>query len=688
MMLSKLALKNVKTQFKNYFMYFASMAFSVMVYYSFVSMSYDQSLVNHTKNDLRIDSGLKAGSVMIILFIIVFMFSANSFFVKRRKREIGLYSLLGMRRSQIGRLFFVETMILGILALVTGIFFGVLFSKFFAMLLLKAIQLPITMNFIVSFAAMKDTVQIFLLILVLVSIRTASVVYRYKLITLFKAEEQGEGGYQVRWYNWVLGILGLGLLITGYTLASNFFDFMMWTETKYNIQGFSMLLCPLIILALCVIGTYLFFGHFIGILLKLIEYQKIYYYRDINMVSMGNLSFQLKKNGRVFATIAVLSGTALAAIGGAVSFQSYTLGIVDYTTPASYAVADDHYQDVLAFLRKEEAVVAEDELLTFKYVGGRFNYENSGESVDGKGMFDVVSLSNYQKIQQMLPNVPDIQLKGPRDVAWINDGNPAYIEQSLSFDGTGLLGDIGEVNLVGVYADYLGNTRDMRLGTSAVVVPDELFDKLSATHSYQYHLINVENADNNATLGRSSQEYFKELLEKKRGYVAFTEEKNHQMVDHFEKVEEPSSGDYPENYVSHHVVSLRYPNYSSLIKSSGLLIYVAVFLGIVFMIATGSIITLKQLSEAEDEKQRYEMLRKIGTPKEMIKRSLYKQNSVVFFVPLVISLLHAYFAIKVLLVLIVVPSLLLTYLAVVFLILIYLIFYFATSSAYNTKVNS
>ena len=140
--------------------------------------------------------------------------------------------------------------------------------------------------------------------------------------------------------------------------------------------------------------------------------------------------------------------------------------------------------------------------------------------------------------------------------------------------------------------------------------------------------------------------------------------------------------------MSHHVVSLRYPNYSSLIKSSGLLIYVAVFLGIVFMIATGSIITLKQLSEAEDEKQRYEMLRKIGTPKEMIKRSLYKQNSVVFFVPLVISLLHAYFAIKVLLVLIVVPSLLLTYLAVVFLILIYLIFYFATSSAYNTKVNS
>ncbi|WP_220410634.1 FtsX-like permease family protein, partial [Escherichia coli] len=137
---------------------------------------------------------------MIILFIIIFMFSANAFFVKRRKREIGLYSLLGMRRSQIGILFFVENMFLGLIALVTGIFFGVIFSKLFAMLLLKSLQVPVTSGFIFSIQAVLNTVLVFLIILGIVSIRTATTVYRYKLITLFKANEQGEGSHYTRWY--------------------------------------------------------------------------------------------------------------------------------------------------------------------------------------------------------------------------------------------------------------------------------------------------------------------------------------------------------------------------------------------------------------------------------------------------------------------------------------------------------
>lgn len=104
------------------------------------------------------------------------------------------------------------------------------------------------------------------------------------------------------------------------------------------------------------------------------------------------------------------------------------------------------------------------------------------------------------------------------------------------------------------------------------------------------------------------------------------------------------------------------------------------------MIATGSIITLKQLSEAEEERERYDMLRKLGTPKNMVKKSIYKQNFIVFFAPLLVSLLHAYFALQVLFVLIGIPNLLLTYISVAFLIVIYVIFYFATSSSYNKIV--
>ena len=461
MMLFKLAIKNVKTQFRYYFMYFMSMAFSVMVYYSFVSMSYDKSLLSRAAEDMRIDVGLRAGSVMIILFIIIFMFSANAFFVKRRKREIGLYSLLGMRRSQIGILFFVENMFLGLIALVTGIFFGIIFSKLFAMLLLKSLQVPVASGFIFSLQAVLDTALIFSIILAIVSVRTATTVYRYKLITLFKANEQGEGSNYIKWYNWVLGIIGVSLLWTGYYLASHFYDFLVWMEVKYKFNGFGMIVGPLFILLLCVVGTYLFFGHFLGIVLKLIQKAKGYYYKDINMITTGNLSFHLKKNARTFATIAVLSGTALAAIGGAASVQSFMLGLAHSANPTTYTITDEYYQEFQDFLSQEKAEIKTEGHVEYKYVGGRFGYKIDNRYLNDAVMYNVISYSNYQKAQKVIPEMKDIQILENKDIAMLGGTNNMYVENMVTFDRTGILGNSGEVNVVEVMVDNQGNTRDM-----------------------------------------------------------------------------------------------------------------------------------------------------------------------------------------------------------------------------------
>lgn len=687
MMLFNLATKNVKTQFKYYFMYFISMAFSVMVYYSFVSMSYDKALINRAAADMRIDAGLRSGSVMIILFIIIFMFSANAFFVKRRKREIGLYSLLGMRKRQIGFLFFVENMFLGLIALVTGILFGVIFSKLFAMLLLKSIQVPVTSGFIFSFAAVLNTVLIFLIILAIVSIRTAATVYRYKLITLFKADEQGEGSNYIKWYNWFFGLMGVGLLAIGYYLAGNFYDFLIWMEVKYKFDGFGMVIGPLFILFLCVVGTYLFFGHFLGIILKVIQQAKRYYYRDINMITTGNLSFHLKRNGRTFATIAVLSGTALAAIGGAASVQSFTLGLAHAANPTTYAITEPYYKEFTQFLTEEKAEISSESYVEFKYTGGQIGYRIDERYMNDPGMFNVISLSHYQEVKQVIPELREVNLTRERDVAILGGTNNTYVEKMLSFDKQGVLGNVGQVDIAQVVVDNLGNTRDMRLSGSAVVVTDELYEKING-FTYGYHMIDIKDGDKNKDLSDVTQEKYASLIDTKKAFIATTTIENGHAVDSIEVLDNLLEDERQQGYSVINELSVRYPYYTSLMKSTGLLIYVAVFLGMVFMIATGSIIALKQLSEAEDETLRYDMLRKIGTPKKMIKKSIYKQNFTVFFVPLFISLLHAYFALKVLFVLIEVPSLTLTLISVAFLILIYTFFYFVTSSSYNKIVNS
>jgi len=223
-MLSDLAVKNVRTQFHGYFIYFLSMSFSVMVYYSFSSMRLDKTLVRHAGNDAPINGMLHSASLMIILFIIVFMISANNFFLKKRKKEIGLYSLLGMRKSQIGWLFFVENVLLGLTSLVAGILAGVLFSKLFSMILIKIIYLDIDRRFTFSLAAVKQTTIMFLIVLFLVSFKNARTVYRYKLVELFRAAQEGTTIKKTTFWTWILGGLGIFLIGLGYFFAFNFYD--------------------------------------------------------------------------------------------------------------------------------------------------------------------------------------------------------------------------------------------------------------------------------------------------------------------------------------------------------------------------------------------------------------------------------------------------------------------------------
>ena len=303
-------------------------------------------------------------------------------------------------------------------------------------------------------------------------------------------------------------------------------------------------------------------------------------------------------------------------------------------------------------------------------------------------MYNVISLSNYQKAKRVIPEIKEVELSHETDVAILGGTNNTYVEKILSFDETGVLGNIGEVTIANAVVDNLGNTRDMRLSGPALVVTDQLYQRLEATYIYGYHMIDIEGGDKNEALANATIAKYDGLSQEKKRFVSTTSIKNGKAIDSFKELKQPLEGELPKGYTVKNEMSIRYPYYNALMKNTGLLIYVAVFLGMVFMIATGSIITLKQLSEAEDETLRYDMLRKIGTPKGMIKKSIYKQNFTVFFVPLFISLLHAYFALSVLFVLIKVPSLTLTLVSVIFLLVIYIIFYFATSSSYNKIVNS
>ncbi|MGO3732503.1 MAG: ABC transporter permease [Vagococcus sp.] len=689
MRLYKLAVKNVKTQFHHYFMYFVSMAFSVMIYYSFASMSHDKELMKQASNDLRINVGLGMGSTLIFLFIIVFMFSANHFFIKRRKREIGLYSLLGMRKRQIGRMFFAENMLLGSLALLTGIILGTAFSKLFAMVLLKIIKINVETSFIFSWEIVFQTILFFILLLVVVSFRTASVVYKYQLIDLFKANERMEGTQSVTFVTWFFGLIGIVCLLAEWYLATHFMRFIIVLDDVFHAVGIGLVVGPVFILVLGVVGTYLFFSQFLVIALQFIKGRNNYYYHQINMITIGNLNFHLKKNGKTFATISILLGGALSAIGGAASLYSYKTEIIDRNYPASYAVRSVYYDELMATLEEEHIEKESDYKIEFKLVGLKFGYTVNNIYFNDGQFYSVISKSNYEGANKVVKNLSPIELKHRNDVILFGDSNQTYLNGAITFDKKAILGNVGNVHVMDIMDDSLGNGADMRIARKGMIVSDALYQELEGVRECSYHLVNVKESDTNDDLAELMLKKMSPYTKVDDYYIAKTEEENGKMTYKVEDIDGNDVAAIGKGYQSMNFMSGpqgfsdRYSFSKEIRTLIGLLIYVAMFLGLVFMIATGSMITLKQLSEAEDEKYRYSMLKKIGVPKQMIAKSIYKQNFVIFFVPLGVGVWHAVLALEVFFAITSKLNLFFTYVSVLLLILIYVMFYFATSSSYN-----
>lgn len=184
-MLYRLASRSFMQQLRIYFGYFLSMSIAVMIYYSFSAMTYDQPLLRRASQDVRIENFLSMGSFMVILVILFFMVSANRFFVNKRYKEVGLYRLFGMSKLRISLLFFWETMVLGSISLVVGIFFGIVFSKLFSMILVKAMDLSVGSDFFISWPSIWNTIVVFFFILLLVSVRSTLMIFQYQLGSFF-----------------------------------------------------------------------------------------------------------------------------------------------------------------------------------------------------------------------------------------------------------------------------------------------------------------------------------------------------------------------------------------------------------------------------------------------------------------------------------------------------------------------
>lgn len=594
MSLFSIARKNIRMNFKNYFIYIGSMIFSIIIYFTFVSLKYEQTIQANAASSNKISSVFNGASVVLMIFVAVFIWYSNSFFVKKRKKEVGLYSLLGVRKKQIGRMLFYENFMMGIIALLIGITLGAVLSKVFVLILMKLMGYQTIGQLAISSKAIINTVIVFTIITGIASIHGYRLVYRFKLIELFTAEKEGEKEPKTSMATALLSILLIGI---GYWLAlQNIFESQIW-------RNLGFLVALLVILAAVILGTYLLFSAVTVYLLKVLRKNNHYFWKGTNLISTSQLLYRIKGNARTLTIIAVLSATTLTAVGTAYSFYYNNQSNAELADPNSMMfIAND--QGVANQVKEQTTQDKEHEVIyhtTVSTMVTNVDVTNlQSPNLPDEMAYSLISNKTFNELAHLQKRESSLSLQGNQAVAleagYSEQFSPKYIGKSLVLD----IGDHSEEITFKDFKDY--NVLNPFTAGTTVVISDEAFSKLSeGTDMLNLEAYKVTNEGNAQALTKKVQS----LLTEEARFSSF------------------------------------YDVYANGIETTGLFIFVGGFLGLVFLAATGSIIYFKQLTEATFDKERYVTLYKVGMNKKEIKKSISKQNLFIFALPLLAGIIHA-----------------------------------------------
>ncbi|WP_025161291.1 ABC transporter permease [Paraclostridium bifermentans] len=590
MILFNIAKKNVQKNLKGYFLYFFSIVFTVGIYYAFKNLQYNPSIDAALSASSKASAAFNAASIVIALFSVLFIWYSNSFFIKKRKKEIGLYALLGIENKEIGLLLFFETLIIGVAAIVIGIIAGVVFSKMMLGILIKLITLNLNINFAVSIKGIFETFVLFILIFLVIAYQSNRIIYKFKLIELFKASSSSE---KAKKGSKLLAILSIIFIVVGYGVYLS------------TTNGMDLILGAFVTLFMVVIGTFLFFSSFMFFIIKRQQKNRSNYYKGLNMISTSQLLYRIKSNAKMLSVIAILSATTLTAIGVSISVYFMSSQIVEQRAPYSYTLSLNNKDYIKEF--EKTLADSKDHKLVDKFVLSYINLDSYNENSHGfKDSYQIISLSNLNEI---------LKLNGDKELGSVTDKEFIYVD-------SGMIKEYEKTNI-----DLNNNGKSVRLNCKSslekklfnsfasadmVVVSDNEFKNLKENnelkHYYSYNITNQKNGE----------EFNKKVLKITEKYPSENEKR-------------PSSS-YVFSY---------YKTFKDEFTTSGVMVFIGVFVGLVFLVCTGSVIFFKLLSEAQDEAPRYTVLKKIGVDEDDIKSSVYKQVGFNFFLPLVLGSLHS-----------------------------------------------
>lgn len=641
-----MAFTNIKNNWKTYLPYMLSCSLTIALFYIIGSLGANKGISEMWGGDM-IASYMTLGQGVTAIFAVIFLFYINSFLVKRRRSEFGLYNILGMEKKHICRVIFLETVYTFLITMAAGLILGILLDKLLYLVISHMLAAKVPLGFYISVSSILQSLALFGGIFLLMFFNSMRHIYRARPVDLLKSRRAGEKEPKAKW---ILAVIGVICLAAGYYIA---------VTTDNPVAAIAMFFIAVV---LVIVGTYLVFTAGSIALLKLLKKNKGYYYKTKHFVSISAMMYRMKKNAVGLANICILSTMVLVIISTTLSMYLGVNDALKQRYPAEYNITcmvqdNDYFDQGVKALRDNAR--SEGLTLTHEIAYRDFSFSAIYEKSKDFFVTDPSLYSNFSAMQKynqlttfvVVPLEDYNKSMGINETLGENEVLAYSSRQALPTDTINVF-DLS-LHVKKTLPDFMAN------GNTAA--------KISSGHYLvvkDLSVIEKMKAGQNEALGDKADKFGSWLeinymadvtgnAEKQKDQILAAYHKTWDDIQAMNDAADAAKSDAPQP--SSIAMAKADPGFNGSLECrtneeasfrgvySGLF-FVGIFLGILFLMATILIMYYKQITEGYEDKQRFTILQNVGMSHHEVKQTIRSQILTVFFLPLVTASVHIGFA--------------------------------------------
>ena len=592
-----------------YIPFVLSCILTIMMYYMVSSLSMNPNMMNMIGGDVM-QQILSLGIYVITVFAVIFLFYTNSFLIKRRKREFGLFNILGMEKKHLSIVIALESIIVFLVSMVLGIGIGILLDKAFYLLIAKMLNASIALGFYISYQSIVNSIILFLIIFVLMYLFSLIQINLSNPIELLHGDQHGEKEPKTKW---LLAIIGLICLGTGYYMSVSIQD---------PVTAFAFFMVAVI---LVVIGTYMLFTAGSIVILKLLRKNKRYYYKTNHFISVSNMIYRMKQNAVGLGNICILSTMVLVMLSTTISLWVGMNDIIETRFPRDITVSIN-------------SVDSNQALYTIDDMNNAI--EQAGIQTDEELVYRTLSVSAFNQGNTYTFGNENMSLQDISNVVVLYF---ITLDDYNRTEGTNVSLAPDEVLVFPSGKQFDHKTIDIASNTFKV---KGILDSIKADSNYSANLQNsmfvvVDSMDTLFMIDDLQKQAYGDNASYIHTSYDFNLSKSEEMS--VKEATDALIANYPGD-TTYMMVDTQEGNYEDLLSLYASFLFIGIFLSFLFIMATVLIMYYKQITEGYEDKKRFEIMQKVGLNKREVKKTINSQVLTVFFLPLVVAAIHIVFA--------------------------------------------